>query len=204
MVNPDPVFLKTITDALSEYKQIAISHSVDPTRKVRMLALVSQVEALVRGSSTANRDIYQQQIKPKINQLIDDLMALSPVSARPGTGKIVNQDDVRKREDYWVLDRKAGGLYQVCNPTKTSVQTANGGYVFVVLVSCPWEVRLGMRATGGHTAISRGADVYFAGEIFFSQGVLQKWNNDSGHYKPHTSLHLQVRNLLPVDKYEAR
>ena len=42
------------------------------------------------------------------------------------------------------------------------------------------------------------------GSLFFSQGVLQKWNNDSGHYKPHTSLHLQVRNLLPVDKYEAR
>jgi hypothetical protein len=71
-----------------------------------------------------------------------------------------------------------------------------------VLTSCPWEVRLGERASGGHTAITRGGDVYFAGEIHFEKGLLKKWNNDSGHYRPHTALHQQVKTLLPLSLYK--
>lgn len=129
-------------------------------------------------------------------------MSLSPVPARPGFTKIVNTDNVRPRQGYQVLVR-TGNLYSLKGPqTQSPVVRANGTYVFTVLMSAPWEVRIGERIQGGHTAISRGADVYFAGEITFQNGNLEEWNNSSGHYLPDAKFSAQIGNILPIAKFK--
>lgn len=203
MGNSDPVFIKAVNDALVEYMSIANSHAVNSTRKEQMLAKVRQIEALIRGSDRFSRQHYNANIKPNINKLLDDLMALSPVPVRPGFTKIANTSDVRQRQPYWVLVVQSGSLYKVKNPNPPGFEElADGTYVFTVLMSRPWEVRLGKRVDGGHTAISRGADVYFAGEITFEKGVLKEWNNSSGHYRPDAKFCSQVGNILPLTKFK--
>ncbi len=39
----------------------------------------------------------------------------------------------------------------------------------------------------GHVDLTKGADVQYAGEMKFSKGQLQYWNNGSGHYQPSAS-----------------
>lgn len=164
-----------------------------------MIALIRQIDTLVRSPK-----IHDEPVKKKMNELLDDLLALAPVSARPDTTRIRNiGDDVRPRKQYWELVL-VNQTYLLRIPGKDQTSTANGSYVFAILVSCPWQVRVGERADGGHTAITRGADVYYAGEIHFDQGKLKEWNNDSGHYRPISSLHKQVKNLLPMNCYKER
>jgi len=202
MCNSDPVFIKVVQDALREYSKIANSHAVDQKRKDDMLSKVRQIEALIKGSARFSRGYYDQNIKPKINELLDDLMSLSPVSARPGFTKIVNTGDVRPRQGYQVLVR-TGNLYSLKgSQAQSPVVRADGSYVFTVLMSAPWEVRIGERIHGGHTAISRGADVYFAGEITFQNGNLVEWNNSSGHYIPDAKFSIQIGNILPIAKFK--
>jgi hypothetical protein len=139
-------------------------------------------------------------IKEKIDELKTDLKALSPVPALPGSTRIVNiQQDVVPRKSFWNLSQE-GTRYHTSVPGQEQKELANGSFVFVVPMD-PREVRLGERSAGGHTAVSRGADVYFAGEIEFDQGRLIRWTNESGHYRPHTDLHRQIEDLLPKQHY---
>ena len=196
--HPKDPFFRTMEQALTEYSAIAQSHATEPKKKARMVQLLGQVQALM-GSGKAK----QPPVKAKIDELMSDLMALSPVSARPGMKPIPNIDDVRTRKAHWELVR-IGNAYHIRVPGQQQTTLANGSYVFAIPTSCPWEVRVGERATGGHTAITRGADVYFAGEIAIENGAIKEWNNDSGHYRPDTVLHPQARNLLPLNAYKRK
>lgn len=202
MGNSDPVFIKAVQDALCEYSKIANSLAVEQERKIYMLGKVTQIEALIKGSANFSKEYYDQYLKPEINMRLDDLMSLSPVPPRPGFTAIVNKFDVQPRKNYQVLVR-TGNLYSLKEPqTPSTLVIANGTYVFIVLMSVPWEVRISERVNGGHTAISRGADVYFAGQITFKNGNLVEWNNDSGHYKPDEKFSAQIENILPIAKFK--
>lgn len=41
-----------------------------------------------------------------------------------------------------------------------------------------------MLSKKGHTSMTNGKGVYFAGEVVFAAGAVESWNNKSGHYKP--------------------
>jgi hypothetical protein len=194
----DP-FYRTMEEVLREFDALMRSQAVEKWKKDRMTFLIRQIDALVR-----NPKIHEEPIKRKMNELLDDLLALAPVSARPDTERIrLVLHDVRPRKQYWELVL-VGHTYHVRTPGETQTSVAHGPHVFAILVSCPWQVLVGERSDGGHTAITRGADVYYAGEMFFNHGELERWNNDSGHYRPHTDFHKQVKNLLPMDRYKER
>ena len=196
--------LDVVQNAISEYRGIATSHAVEPTRKAQMLSIISTLEALARGAVSQPLQSYETRVRPVIHDRLNDLMSLSPVPARPGKVVILNRDDIRRRADYWILACNRTNKYRLAREDGSDEREAEGGYVFTILVSRPWEVRIGTRMAGGHTAISRGADVYFAGEINFVNGDLDFWNNDSGHYRPDSNLSPQVKHLLPFVKYRNR
>ncbi len=194
--HPTDAFFRTMEEALSEYKAIAQSHAVDATKRARMIQLINNTEILMRSGKAE-----EPAVRRKVNEFMDDLMAISPVAARPDMEKIRNVEDIRPRRKYWELVR-ISNAYHVREEGQNQTKVANGAFVFAVPASRPWEVLLGERATGGHTAITRGGDVYFAGEIIIDNGTIKEWNNDSGHYRPHTALHPQVKNLLPLAAYK--
>jgi hypothetical protein len=68
---------------------------------------------------------------------------------------------------------------------------ANGLYDFAIAWARPREIRLCRPINykegiygGGHTALTHGGPVMYAGEIFFQDGEVIYWNNNSGHYEP--------------------
>ena len=61
----------------------------------------------------------------------------------------------------------------------------------------------------GHTSITSGGAVYYAGELIFDENRLMYWTNLSGRYKPPTAsfftqLTLNVRRLLPPSLFQGR
>lgn len=58
----------------------------------------------------------------------------------------------------------------------------------------------------GHSSLTQGKDVLFAGEFLFEGGQLKLWTNGSGHYLPVAELRLTnltevVRRILPEDLF---
>ncbi len=190
----DPV-LVAVDNALIYYQQEATGRAVTAIQRNKMASLVNMIGALI-----ASPKALDPAPKAKTNELLDDLMQISPTGARPGMERIHNRDDIRPRKPYGVLTL-VGLQYHMKDPVTEALTLANGHYVFAVVTSRPWEVRTGERVDGGHTAITRGASVYFAGEMTFDQGGMQRWNNDSGHYHPLSALHGQVVQLLPQNRY---
>lgn len=174
-----------------------------------------QIDTLMTGQQRIPVDNVERhrQIFDAINQRLDDVMQLHGAPARPDLERIRNLDDLRPRMPHQTLGLDREGRYLQSDPDGLQPPSpAHGGYVFVVPVSNPSEIWLGQRANGGHTAISRGGDVYFAGEIEFEHGRLVRWDNNSGHYKPEARLHEQLgshaigtlETLLPRDKFDPR
>ncbi|MCX7043051.1 MAG: hypothetical protein NT117_10395 [Gammaproteobacteria bacterium] len=173
------------------------------------------MEVLMNGQTKISHDNVEQHRKifNSINERLDDVMQLYGAPPRPDMERIRNVDDLRPRMPHQTLGMGQDGLYRLAEPDgHGEPKVANGGYVFVVPVTNPSEIWIGARANGGHTAISRGADVYFAGEIEFDQGRLVRWDNNSGHYRPEARLHNQLGNsaigtletLLPRDRFEPK
>lgn len=151
----------------------------------------------------------EEQHRAFIQDRVDDMTQLAATPQRPDVERIRNQDDVRNRQPHQELGKDNDGRYHLTDPNSGARVPANGDFVFVIPVSNPSQVWIGERATGGHTAISRGGDVYYAGEVSFRDGEITRWSNDSGHYRPNADLHRQVgsasiatlEGLLPRDKF---
>lgn len=81
----------------------------------------------------------------------------------------------------------------------------DGSYIFVVPVGRPSLVLIApLGFEYGHTSLTRGRPVYFAGEISFQNGNIEYWNNESGHYKPsNDALRFlpELYEILPKEKY---
>lgn len=159
------------------------------------IGLIEKLRCSITTKSTA------KTVKKILESYIDDLLTVIPEPAIEGMTSIENKGDIRKKEPHKVLSID-NGLYFT-----DSDSLADGWFCFVILASRPWEVRLGERINGGHTAISIGAAVYYAGEMEFTNGKLISWNNSSGHYMPPESRHKQVQqlkigHLLPEDKFK--
>jgi len=121
------------------------------------------------------------------------------------------------------LERVACNVYYLIPqaPQTQPVPVPHGRFLFVVLSLDPGRVYCAVApgndvmrarrrdlAIRGHTSLTRGADVFFAGELVFLHGELLYWSNDSGHYRPpanarHFNLVGAVQRLLPESKFRA-
>ncbi|MER6415423.1 eCIS core domain-containing protein [Streptomyces humidus] len=92
-------------------------------------------------------------------------------------------------------------------------EPANGKYNFVIPVRKPDKImasQVGNEHEEGHSALAKATKagdghVYWAGTAVFTDGVLEKWTNDSGHYRPTGGDAGQVAGItggFPVDKYK--
>ncbi|TPW28574.1 hypothetical protein FJU08_17370 [Martelella alba] len=106
----------------------------------------------------------------------------------------------------------------------------DGTYVFAIKASDPNTILLGKTtlfdtaiaapargqtpgedadlAVEGHTSITHGEDVVYAGTAWFSKGALKGWSNSSGHYQPQAENRMQALTkfnqlLLPKEKFIA-
>ncbi|TPW31513.1 hypothetical protein FJU08_07075 [Martelella alba] len=104
--------------------------------------------------------------------------------------------------------RKADGKYTIHYPDRQI--RADRHYIFVIPEDRPNTVLVGRHhadikpgeentAVGGHVSISHGKKALYAGEMKFKDGVLIRWLNSSGHYRP--DLRSRPDSLLP---YPAR
>lgn len=180
---------------------------IENSRLGNMESQIGQIEALTKRPIPP---VKENDFRKLIDDRLDTLMQLSAVGTRPDVEPIRNQGDIRPRMAHQELSKDPDGLYRLADPNNPGQKTvANGEYVFVIPVSNPSQVWMGERANGGHTAISRGADVYYAGQVGFENGQITQWSNDSGHYTPKQDLHRQLgntsiamlENLLPRDKF---
>lgn len=100
-------------------------------------------------------------------------------------------------EHYYLLPTDPGSI---------GCPVLDGVFNFVILANAPGRVLCGVPqfsfgadqnfGTYGHTSLSARQDVLFAGTMFFDQGALCHWTNDSGHYRPLASDRLI--NLIPA------
>ncbi|WP_176083331.1 hypothetical protein [Martelella sp. HB161492] len=103
---------------------------------------------------------------------------------------------------------------------RTITRQAEGAYIFVIKSTAPNDVLIGRLNTpdsrreaeagleiAGHTSITKGEDILFAGEVLFANGQLSSWTNRCGHYRPMTksiaaSFQPYVQTLLPQRHYK--
>ncbi len=194
----DP-FLRAVDDTIAYYDREADGRAVTDIQRQQMRTLVNRI-GLIIASPVASQPAQVAATR----RMVQDLLDIAPSGpARENMRLIHNLGDIRPRRDYSLLSREQN-RYMLAPSGGGQKTVANGSFVFTILASAPWEVRIGTRADGGHTAISRGANVYFAGEIVFENGSLSSWNNDSGHYHTPSELHAQVAMLLPSNRYHQR
>jgi hypothetical protein len=82
------------------------------------------------------------------------------------------------------------GKWQELMPTSI-IRTASGSYNFVTqdgtIFICKVRAIVDCRLIG-HVDLAMGREVDYAGRLYFSgrknRGVLRKWTNESGHYRP--------------------
>lgn len=81
---------------------------------------------------------------------------------------------------------------------------ANGRYTFVIKENYPNVVFCALNETvEGHTSLTFGSKVLYAGELNIVNGRMISWSNDSGHYEPPEdrklrNIHPELRDVLPV------
>jgi hypothetical protein len=98
----------------------------------------------------------------------------------------------------------------------------NGKFIFAILFrdpsrmycGIPFQLARGDEYAGvgndggivGHSSLTGGKDVLYAGEILLEHGRLVEWTNGSGHYKPLASLRSlnflpMIRRMLPASLF---
>lgn len=208
MTEEERLFAEAVREKMTKYGAIATSETTDPRATLAINGALRHIQMLIKGyeARAANR----KQVRALIILKIQILKAWKPRAIGDGMTPLPNLDDVRPSR-IWRELRVIDGQYHVMPSGRglTGQQgeigaLAEGGYCFVILVAKPDRILVGTRITGGHTTMSQGADVYFAGEIFFEGGALMGWDNESGHYKPRSEFARQVGHLLPLDKYTQR
>jgi len=197
-----------LQDVIQTYQTTQNSPAYSASKKQTIQQKLGFLQAFLNGLNSAAQmsDERVEQIRRLAAQYVDDITALEYVRPRErmnGTPMqlLSNQGDIRPRQQGHEL-RLVNGRYRVVNLATDVTTVADGGYVFVIPAATPWRILVGQRANGGHTAISRGSDVYYAGEIDFDNGILQRWTNSSGHYVPNANLRAQVPPLLPANRFE--
>jgi hypothetical protein len=172
-------------------------------------AAMKHLPALIAGFEKEPPN--KQLIRDKISLLIQNLKAWKPKAHPDALVPIPNKDDVRPAVAWRQLIDRGDGTLVIRSSGKGPTRpaggadvVADGSFCFAILVAKPTRVLVTERSTGGHTTLTNGADVFYAGELTVQGGRLVCWNNDSGHYKPDEKLSAQVGYLLPTNKFVQR
>lgn len=167
-----------------------------------------QIDTALRAMNPKTGEKLRALVEGHLDQ-IAELSNVGHLPMRPGLERLENQGVLQKSTGpITLLGRGNDGNYHLDGPDGTR-QRANGDFAFAIPLSNPTEIRVGSRDQGGHMALTRGGDVYFAGELHFRDGQLQSWDNGSGHYMPTVEQSRQVsetaisslETLLPRDKF---
>jgi len=121
--------------------------------------------------------------------------------------------------------RNDKGEYELVRKSNSESCELNGVFTYVILADEPDHVYCGVGNgqqnskeelskyrhsnrdyVEGHSSLTQGKDVLFAGEFLFEGGQLKLWTNGSGHYLPVAELRLTnltevVRRILPEDLF---
>jgi hypothetical protein len=88
------------------------------------------------------------------------------------------------------------------------IRTASGVYNFVTQDGTIFIRRASAKVGNsliGHVDLAMGYDVDYAGRLYFSgrtsRGILRKWTNESGHYRP--SADSRNNAGLPDEKFQS-
>ena len=92
---------------------------------------------------------------------------------------------------------------------KGEERTASGVYNFIVTLEKIVFIRKASARDAdrliGHVDLAMGKDVNYAGRLYFSgrtnRGILRKWTNESGHYRPGAES-MSNADLLPQELFE--
>ncbi|MFJ2746143.1 hypothetical protein ACIO3O_41515 [Streptomyces sp. NPDC087440] len=171
------------------------------------------------GALKRNADFLQAQGKPDMAaKLLEQLDKNLPL---PLEGKIAFANEM-------LVQQRNGARFKLSLDLSTMLysaaphegrkqygapEPANGKYNFVVPVRKPDKImasQVGTEQEEGHSALAKAKRageglVYWAGTAVFTDGVLQKWTNDSGHYRPTGSDAHQLADItggFPLDKYK--
>jgi hypothetical protein len=180
-------------------------------RQMRLPKPPGQISVIDRLPASALADLdrvlqTQRQLAHQVD-LIDNLGMLQ-VPAR--------QDQV------FTLGRENGKYAFNAMPGTSDgkLPPVEGHFDFVVLAGRPDRILLGYNsrnnldegpvykrfAVEGHTSLTGGDDVLYAGQMEFHDGELLNWDSGSGHYQPapahrHTNLPVALKDLLPEKLY---
>lgn len=197
------------------YAEGALKLTHQPSEEEHVQRILKEVANAKRNIDTLSKKYKpgdKTEIMSKIRDLmesyIDSLTRLVPVIPDAGRKILGNIEDIRKDKETQGGTHKlvhfAGGLGLLGKDGNTV--KANGPFVFVVPVQTK-TVLLGARKDGGHTVVSQGGDVYFAGQMDLEDGKMVSWSNDSGHYRTPKEMigeliGLGLDALLPPGKYK--
>lgn len=196
IVYGDDALLTTIGSKADHIKEIIVS----------ITKYKNYISLILRKKRDEKTGKIEEIANPQLRKFCFDLYKLIPHVPISGTKIIPNHGDIRPLSTssfVYKLIQKDGSLQIKVNGEEP--QIANGPFCFVIPTGGK-EILLGARAHGGHTVLSRGGDVYFAGEVEFKNGEVLYWNNSSGHYLPpkeQASImqELGLSELLPISKY---
>jgi hypothetical protein len=145
-------------------------------------AIISGMGLKINSGKVANEH-------SKSNELVDGLNKNSKEILYDNLGKLQKPYD-GPRQNPTLID----GKYK---DVKTNY-TIKGKYTYVIDADGNLQMaktsKLGM--DGGHTSLSGGKPVKYAGTMEFSNGKLVNWSNGSGHYLPNASQALEISKIL--------
>ncbi|MFL1565045.1 hypothetical protein ACI77J_28245, partial [Pseudomonas sp. O64] len=161
-----------------------------------------KAEALVNAEKEALKRIADNPKGADLTDKVPNTVLDQQLAKSTETAKFKNMfpdDPIVPGPRYELIKTDSGGFkYRL---PSGEIRTPKGQYDFIQSDGKIYvAVQKNDSNVSGHVALSRGADVDFAGQVQFSQkGGLKSWDNMSGHYQPPETAAKRVD--LPQDKF---
>ncbi|WP_256589282.1 two-partner secretion domain-containing protein [Pseudomonas gelidaquae] len=161
-----------------------------------------KAEALVNAEKEALKRIADNPKGADLTDKVPNTVLDQQLAKSTETAKFKNMfpdDPIVPGPRYELIKTDSGGFkYRL---PSGELRTPKGQYDFIQSDGKIYvAVQKNDSNVSGHVALSRGADVDFAGQVQFSQkGGLKSWDNMSGHYQPPETAAKRVD--LPQDKF---
>ena len=172
--------------------------------------LIEQVYYVIESISRAHSDY-------RLGKLYEGHSKLKELKSNPHAG----YQKPGTKHSIFLLEKNGKEYYLMPSPMFEASDVAvpclyDGRLLYAVLAMYPQQVMVAPdvyheeydlnMCVEGHTSITMKENVFYAGEMRFRRKRLMKWNNWSGHYKPHEQLRYSqltpnVRRLLPEQSF---
>lgn len=152
-----------------------------------------------------------------LSQVLATHSAIQPVSL-----VLFTPQAPARQDQIFTLQRLTPGTLSLVTLQGNAVtMPPNGRFIFVILMTDPTQIRCArghdplneymssgaVDAVEGHTSLSGGLQVLYAGDMLINNGILVSWSNNSGHYQPtpqarRTNLLPHIQLLLPEHLFQ--